>query len=50
MHKTIDNIIINALKEDIPTIDITTDKLFTNEVSEGFFRSEERRVGKECRL
>ena len=41
MHKTIDNIIINALKEDIPTIDITTDNLFTNEVSEGFFVAKE---------
>lgn len=41
MNETIDNIIINALKEDIPTIDITTDNLFTNEVSEGIFIAKE---------
>ena len=37
MDKRIDKIIIDAIKEDIPTIDITSDNLFTNEKSEGIF-------------
>ena len=37
MDSRIDNIIKNALKEDIPTIDITSDNLFNNETSEGVF-------------
>ncbi len=37
MDIRIDKIIIDALKEDIPTIDITTDNLFTKETSEGIF-------------
>lgn len=41
MNKIIDEIIINALNEDIPTIDITTDNLFENEVSEGIFIAKE---------
>lgn len=41
MNKTIDNIIMNALKEDIPTIDVTTDNLFSSEVSEGVFIAKE---------
>ncbi len=41
MNKTIDNIILNALKEDIPTIDVTTDNLFSSEVSEGVFIAKE---------
>lgn len=41
MSKEIDTIILNALAEDIPTIDITTDNLFTDEVSEGIFLAKE---------
>ena len=41
MNNTIDNIIINALKEDIPTIDVTTDNLFSSEFSEGVFIAKE---------
>ena len=41
MNKTIDNIILNALKEDIPTIDVTTDNLFSSEISEGVFIAKE---------
>ena len=41
MNKIIDEIIINALKEDIPTIDVTTDNLFSSEVSEGVFIAKE---------
>ncbi len=44
MNKIIDKIIIDALKEDIPTIDVTTDNLFTNEQSEGFFVAKENGV------
>lgn len=42
MDKRIDKIILDALKEDIPTIDVTTDNLFTDEVSEGTL------IAKEC--
>ncbi len=41
MSKQIDKIILDALKEDIPTIDITTDNLFTDEQSEGIFIAKE---------
>ena len=41
MNKQIDKIIIDALHEDIPTIDVTTDNLFTNEISEGYFIAKE---------
>jgi len=41
MNKIIDKIINDALLEDIPTIDITTDNLFTDEVSEGVFIAKE---------
>lgn len=41
MNKVIDKIILDALKEDIPTIDVTTDNLFTDEVSEGVFIAKE---------
>lgn len=41
MNKIIDEIIISALKEDIPTIDVTTDNLFSSEVSEGVFIAKE---------
>lgn len=41
MDEQIDKIIYDALEEDIPTIDITTDNLFKNEVSEGVFIAEE---------
>ena len=44
MNEKIDRIIMNALKEDIPTIDITTDNLFTDEVSEGVFIAKENGV------
>lgn len=44
MNKTIDNIIMNALKEDIPTIDVTTDNLFSSELSEGVFIAKEQGV------
>ncbi|MCK5388666.1 MAG: carboxylating nicotinate-nucleotide diphosphorylase [Candidatus Izimaplasma sp.] len=37
MDARIDKIIKDALAEDIPTIDITTDNLFSNETSEGVF-------------
>ncbi|MCK5761409.1 MAG: carboxylating nicotinate-nucleotide diphosphorylase [Candidatus Izimaplasma sp.] len=37
MDTRIDKIITDALVEDIPTIDITTDNLFSNEKSEGIF-------------
>lgn len=37
MDKRIDKIIIDAIQEDIPTIDITSDNLFTDETSEGIF-------------
>jgi nicotinate-nucleotide pyrophosphorylase (carboxylating) len=41
MNKTIDKIILDALKEDIPTIDVTTDNLFDNQLSEGMFFAKE---------
>jgi len=41
MDKRIDKIILDALVEDIPTIDVTTDNLFTDEVSEGAFIAKE---------
>lgn len=41
MDKRIDQIIIDALKEDIPTIDVTTDNLFKDEESEGLFIAKE---------
>lgn len=41
MNTIIDKIITDALHEDIPTIDITTDNLFTDEVSEGVFIAKE---------
>ncbi len=41
MNRKIDNIIIDALHEDIPTIDITTDNLFTDETSEGVLIAKE---------
>jgi len=41
MKRIYDEIILSALKEDIPTIDVTTDNLFTNEVSEGVFIAKE---------
>lgn len=41
MNKKIDKIIYNALEEDIPTIDVTTDNLFSNEFSEGVFIAKE---------
>jgi len=41
MNEIIDKIIQNALLEDIPTIDVTTDNLFTNQVSEGVFIAKE---------
>lgn len=41
MNEVIDKIILDAIKEDIPTIDITTDNLFTDEVSEGVFIAKE---------
>lgn len=44
MDTRIDKIIIDALKEDIPTIDITTDNLFTNETSEGIFIAKQNGV------
>ena len=33
MNSQIDKIIRNAITEDIPTIDVTTDNLFTNQTS-----------------
>lgn len=44
MKNSIDTIILNALKEDIPSIDITTDNLFTDEVSEGVFIAKENGI------
>lgn len=44
MNKEINTIILNALKEDIPTIDVTTDNLFTDEISEGSFIAKENGV------
>jgi len=44
MNKNIDTIITNALHEDIPTIDVTTDNLFTDELSEGSFIAKENGV------
>ena len=44
MNNEINTIIINALKEDIPTIDVTTDNLFTDEISEGSFIAKENGV------
>ncbi|MBU1019981.1 MAG: carboxylating nicotinate-nucleotide diphosphorylase, partial [Firmicutes bacterium] len=41
MNKLIDEIIMNALQEDIPTIDVTTDNLFKDETSEGLFVAKE---------
>ena len=41
MNDKIDRIIISALEEDIPTIDVTTDNLFTDQVSEGVFIAKE---------
>jgi nicotinate-nucleotide pyrophosphorylase (carboxylating) len=41
MNEVIDKIIYDALKEDIPTIDVTTDNLFTDEESEGIFIAKE---------
>ena len=41
MNKQIDKIILDAIKEDIPTLDVTTDNLFTDEVSEGVFIAKE---------
>ena len=41
MNKKIDKIINDALAEDIPSIDITTDNLFTDEMSEGIFVAKE---------
>jgi len=44
MDERIDKIILNALEEDIPSIDITTDNLFTDEISEGYFIAKEEGV------
>lgn len=44
MNSVIDKIIVEALKEDIPTIDVTTDNLFTDEQSEGVFIAKENGV------
>lgn len=44
MDKRIDKIIVNALEEDIPTIDITSDNLFTDERSEGVFIAKQNGV------
>ena len=41
MNKKIDKIIYDALEEDIPTIDVTTDNLFNDEISEGAFIAKE---------
>ncbi len=41
MDERIIKIIKDALKEDIPTIDVTTDNLFTDEISEGVFIAKE---------
>ncbi len=44
MRPEIDKIILDALKEDIPTIDVTTDNLFTDQESEGLFIAKENGV------
>jgi nicotinate-nucleotide pyrophosphorylase (carboxylating) len=44
MSKEIDKIIYDAFEEDIPTIDVTTDNLFTNQLSEGVFVAKENGV------
>lgn len=44
MNKIIDKIILDALKEDIPTIDVTTDNLFQDQMSEGMFFAKENGV------
>jgi nicotinate-nucleotide pyrophosphorylase (carboxylating) len=44
MNRIIDDIIIRALEEDIPTIDVTTDNLFTNQQAEGIFIAKENGV------
>lgn len=44
MKKVIDKIIIEALREDIPSIDVTTDNLFENQMSEGVFTAKESGV------
>ncbi len=44
MNERIDKIIIDAINEDIPTIDITTDNLFSNESSEGIFIAKEKGI------
>ena len=41
MNKTIDEFIKSALKEDIPTVDVSSEYLFTDEVSEGTFTAKE---------
>lgn len=41
MNKTIDEFIKSALKEDIPTVDVSSEYLFTNEISEGTFTAKE---------
>jgi nicotinate-nucleotide pyrophosphorylase (carboxylating) len=41
MNEIIDKIILDALSEDIPTIDVTTDNLFTDQISEGLFIAKE---------
>ena len=41
MNEKYDKIILDAIEEDIPTIDITTDNLFENEESEGAFIAKE---------
>lgn len=44
MDERIIKIINDALHEDIPTIDITTDNLFSDEVSEGYFIAKENGI------
>jgi len=44
MDMKIDNIIRDALTEDIPTIDVTSDNLFTDEISEGLFIAKENGI------
>ena len=44
MNKEIDKIIYDAFEEDIPTIDVTTDNLFQDEISEGIFTAKENGV------
>jgi nicotinate-nucleotide pyrophosphorylase (carboxylating) len=41
MNKQIDKIILDALQEDIPSIDVTTDNLFEDQESEGIFLAKE---------